>query len=565
MSSPRSPETQWKSLFVTGIPAHFPTCSVLHFLSHSALTHGLSFALILILGTQLLRAQTTSFTYQGRLNDTGAAANGIYDLRFTIFDSAGGTNLVGGPLTNSVTAVTNGLFTVTLDFGSAIFNGADRWLEIGVRTNSGGPYQTLSPRQLLTSAPYAIRAGSYTGAIADTQLSGNIPRLNGNQAFTGISTFNGPFNTFTGLFAGNGLSLSNLSASALSSGVIPDGRLSGTYTTAVSLASALNSFSGNGGGLVGLNANALSSGTVPDARLSGTYSSALTLTNPANSFAGDGSGLGNIGGISNGAVSITMLAPTLAQRIGIGPYGYGTDSNVTISGTTTLTRDMFYSNLTINAGAILNTAGFRVFVRDTCTIAVGGVIQNNGGAASGSAAGAGAPANTLGGAGSGASGLVNSSVAGTNIVDALGGNGGQGGSGGVGGMATPVASTNGGPDIIKTFPNAVQGRQLAGGVIRGGAGGGSGLGSAGFAGGGGGGGGGVLMIAAHIITGSSATIQAKGGNGGTGTPGGGGGGGGGCVIIVTDLQPTGVTFSAPGGTGGGNGSAGAPGSVVVLY
>jgi hypothetical protein len=37
------------------------------------------------------------------------------------------------------------------------------------------------------------------------------------------------------------------------------------------------------------------------------------------------------------------------------------------------------------------------------------------------------------------------------------------------------------------------------------------------------------------------------------------------VIIVTDLQPTGVTFSAPGGTGGGNGSAGAPGSVVVLY
>ena len=525
--------------------------------------------LLLVFAARPLSAQTTAFTYQGRLNDNGSPASGNYDLRFTIFDSAGGTNFVGGPLTNAATPVSNGLFTTTLDFGAGVFNGADRFLEIGVRTNnSGGPYQVLSPRQLLTSTPYATRAGSSatnTGTIADTQLSPNIPRLNANQAFTGISTFNGPFNTFTGLFAGNGLALSNLNASALSSGVIPDGRLSGTYGTSVSFISAFNSFSGNGGGLVGINAGALSAGTLPSGRLSGAYTNAIAMNNPANSFSGDGSGLGNIGGISNGAVAITMLAPTLAQRIGVGPYGYGTDGSVAISGTATLTRDMFYSNLTINAGAVLNTAGFRVFVRDTCTINNGGIIQNNGAAASGSAAGAGAPAATLGGGGSGASGLVNSSVAGTNIVDALGGNGGQGGSGGAGGMATPVTSTNGGPDIVKTFPNAIQGRQLAGGAIRGGAGGGSGGGGGGAAGGGGGGGGGVVMLAAHIITGSSGTVQAKGGNGGTGSPGGGGGGGGGCVIIVTDLQPTGISFTAPGGSGGGNGTAGAAGSVVVLY
>lgn len=517
-----------------------------------------------------LPAQTSSFTYQGRLNDTGAAAFGLYDLRFTIFDSASGTNFVGGPITNAVTPVSNGLFTVTLDFSSTVFSGADRWLEIGVRTNNSAvAYQTLSPRQMLTSTPYATRAASatsFTNSITDTQLSGNIPRLNGNQAFTGMSTFNGPLNTFTGLFAGNGLSLSNLNASALSSGIIPDGRMTGTYASVVSFISIQNHFAGDGSALVNLNAGSVSAGTLPSGRLAGDYTNALTITNPASAFGGDGSRLGNIGGISNGAVAITMLAPSLAQRIGIGPYGYGTDSNVTIAGTVTLTRDMFYSNLTINAGAVLNTAGFRVFVRDTCTINSGGIIQNNGSAGSGSAAGAGAPAATLGGGGSGASGLVNSSVAGTNIVDALGGNGGQGGSGGTGGMATAVASTNGGPDIIKTFPNAIQGRQLAGGVIRGGAGGGSGLGSSGAAGGGGGGGGGVVMIAAHIITGTSGTVQARGGNGGTGSPGGGGGGGGGCVIIVTDLQPSGtITFAAPGGAGGGNGSAGAMGSAIVLY
>jgi hypothetical protein len=526
---------------------------------------------VLLLGVSMLRAQTSTFTYQGRLNDGAAAPTGSYDLRFTVFDSPGGTNIVGGPLTNAVTSVANGLFTVPLDFGSAAFNGADRWLEIGVRSNTaGGAYQTLSPRQLLTSTPYAIRASiasAYTNAIADNQLSTNVPRLNGNQTFSGIVSFNGPFNSFTGSFAGNALTLTNLDASSLANGTVPGGRLAGTYPNAVALNNAANSFAGNGSGLTSLNASSLASGTVPDARLSGTYSGALAMNNAANSFSGNGSGLGNLGGISNGAVTIPMLTPSLAQRIGVGPYGYGTDSNVTISGTTTLTRDMFYSNLTLNAGVTLNTAGFRIFVRDTCTIGAGAIIRNDGNAASGTSLGTGAPSGTLGGGGAGAPGAVNTSNGASNIVDSVGGNGGAGGSGGAGGAATPVTSANGGPDIVKTFPNATQGRQLAGGIVRGGAGGGGGLGSGGQAGGGGGGGGGVVMLAAHIITGSG-TVQARGGNGGSGIPGGGGGGGGGCVIVVTDLAPTGVSFNASGGAGGSAssvGTAGSPGGVILLY
>lgn len=50
-------------------------------------------------------------------------------------------------------------------------------------------------------------------------------------------------------------------------------------------------------------------------------------------------------------------------------YGSGMDGNVTISANTTLTRDMFYNNLTISAGYTLNTAGYRVFVRNNLAMA----------------------------------------------------------------------------------------------------------------------------------------------------------------------------------------------------
>src|ERR1043166_1941379 len=126
-------------------------------------------------------AQGTAFTYQGRLTDGANAANGSYDLRFTLFDS---TNLPGtvvaGPATNSATLVSNGLFSVTLDFGGAVFDGSSRWLEIGARTNLGstGNFSTLSPRQKLTSAPYAVRAanaslaaGVTTGGVTASMLA----------------------------------------------------------------------------------------------------------------------------------------------------------------------------------------------------------------------------------------------------------------------------------------------------------------------------------------------------------------------------------------------------------
>ena len=105
----------------------------------------IAFAAALLAAVSSALAQGTAFTYQGRLNDGAAPANGSYDLAFSLFSASNGAGQVGGTVTNSAVTVRNGLFNATLDFG-ANFTGADRWLEIGVRTNGGGAFATLTPR-----------------------------------------------------------------------------------------------------------------------------------------------------------------------------------------------------------------------------------------------------------------------------------------------------------------------------------------------------------------------------------------------------------------------------------
>src|SRR4051812_49293628 len=111
-------------------------------------------------------AQGTAFTYQGRLNNSGSPANGNYDLQFTLFDAVTNGNFLAGPLTNASTGATNGLFTVTLDFGRNVFSGGSLWLEISVRpVGSNLVFSALSPRQGILPAPYSIFAQS-AGSIA---------------------------------------------------------------------------------------------------------------------------------------------------------------------------------------------------------------------------------------------------------------------------------------------------------------------------------------------------------------------------------------------------------------
>lgn len=106
----------------------------------------------------------SAFTYQGHLKSAGSPATGPHVMVFTLFDAAEIGNQVGPTLTfdgqggnAAPVSVDNGLFTVELDFGAAVFSGQRRWLEITVEG------VTLSPRQELTATPYARRAAYASG------------------------------------------------------------------------------------------------------------------------------------------------------------------------------------------------------------------------------------------------------------------------------------------------------------------------------------------------------------------------------------------------------------------
>jgi hypothetical protein len=157
-----------------------------------------------------LSAQGTALTYQGRLTSGTNAANGSYDLTFSLFSVSSGAGQVGGTQTNLATGISNGLFTATLDFG-ANFPGADRWLEIAVRTNGSGAFTTLAPRQALTATPYAITAVNVTGLLVATQLTGTIPSAQLGGTYSGAVTFNNAGDSFTG----DGAGLVNVNASTL--------------------------------------------------------------------------------------------------------------------------------------------------------------------------------------------------------------------------------------------------------------------------------------------------------------------------------------------------------------
>jgi hypothetical protein len=298
---------------------------------------------------------------------------------------------------------------------------------------------------------------------------------------------------------------------------------------------------------------------------------------------------------------------------GASEFGDGQDGTALLNGSTTvlgmipvanvytMTRDLFFEDLTIDVGVTLKPDGFRVFVKNTLTN--NGLIHRSGTSASGVTAGTG-PSGTsrvLGGGfaggnggngGAGADGTATSNSSPRTTTSAAG-NGGASASlpgtagdvacrGGGGGRAGGGNTGSGGATIVSFAANVgrlasqelIAGRPLGNSVpFEGGSGGGGGAyNTVGFPGGGGGGGGGVLVVGAKTIAGSGA-IEAKGGDGAdgdAGNPAGGGGGGGGGVLVLVYGTRSGVTYSVAGGTAGsgtggaGNGGDGATGLLHAL-
>src|SRR5580765_2280909 len=120
----------------------------------------LIFAMIFTLAMAVNAAsQTTEFTYQGSLKDNANLANANYDFQFRLWGSLSGGIIPLGTVVRPGVLVSNGTFSVQLDFSAVSFNGSPRFLEIGIKpAGSAAAYTILTPRQPISSAPYAVRS-----------------------------------------------------------------------------------------------------------------------------------------------------------------------------------------------------------------------------------------------------------------------------------------------------------------------------------------------------------------------------------------------------------------------
>ena len=312
-------------------------------------------------------AQGTAFTYQGRLSSGTTGVTGLFDFRFAAFDAASSGSQVGSTVNATAVGVTNGLFTVTLDFGANVFSGASRYLDLAARTNgSAVAFVSMTPRQPLTPTPYAVLAasantlaGTFSGDVTGTQgatlvqtvagYSGSylvsgaaLANAAGNQNYPGTIVKRDGLGNFSagnmnGSFTGNGAGITNLPTSGLvgtiASSQIAAGAVAQNNLAVSGTPGAGKIVSSDGTGLVWANAATISgawaltgnAGTTPGANFIGT-----TDNQPLEIKA---SGVRSIriegNNVSALAANYGYTDPALAPNIiAGGPYNYVNPSGV---------------------------------------------------------------------------------------------------------------------------------------------------------------------------------------------------------------------------------------------
>lgn len=304
----------------------------------------------------------------------------------------------------------------------------------------------------------------------------------------------------------------------------------------------------------------------------------------------------------DGQLKVTkQTGVTLSAEVGwpAGMFGDGSDGAADLDGVNavawasrsgsvyTMTRDAWLTNLTVRNGITL-LKPFILSCNGTLTVESGGIVSDDGNAASGATAGAAIGATRRpGSAGqSGAAGRSttgNGNNVGVNQTNSFGGAGGVGGSSGLGetgGSAGGVNAPGAVAGSVRTIAYALTTQLVSGTTLvnagggSGGGGGGTDVGTGTATSGGGGGAAPVSILFARLIA-NSGVIRCNGGVGGNasftgnGQAGGGGGGGGGALIVVSNSTNNG-TVTANGGTGGtganggGSGVDGSAGIVVWL-
>ena len=237
-------------------------------------------------------AQTSSFTYQGRLTDSGTPANGNYDLQFALWDSLSGGAQVGSTQTLNTVAVSNGVFTVSLDFGASAFTGASRFLEISARP-TGGSFTLLTPRQQVTSTPYAIRSANASSADTATNATNatnaatatNATQLGGIAASQYVQTNDSRLSDARPPTPGSSNYIQNTASAQASSNFNISGNGTAGGTLSGNLVNATTQYN--------LNGSRILSNAGMDNLFAGTSAGAANTTGLANTFFGSQAGQSN--------------------------------------------------------------------------------------------------------------------------------------------------------------------------------------------------------------------------------------------------------------------------------
>jgi hypothetical protein len=316
-------------------------------------------------------AQTTGFTYQGKLaSNTGNPLSGQYDFQFKLFDTDG-TGLPGTQQGTTQTAtnitVTNGIFTVQLDFGAcaSCFNGSPRFLEIAVKLSGSGSYTTLAPRQPITSTPYAIKTQN---------LTFNGAFNNGTTIFTATNTFagdgagvnttpdpslpnvNGKFNSFYGAGAGK------LNTTGTQNAFF--GYQAGQANTS----GFDNAFFGYQAGQNNIN---------NDNSFFGWQTGLSNTTGGANAFFGSQAGSSNTSGRENIFIGINTGS---INTVGSDNTFIGAAANFSPGNPTGDYNTLLGALSTVNSGVSFSTAiGARALVSQSNSLVLGGISGVNGG------------------------------------------------------------------------------------------------------------------------------------------------------------------------------------------
>ena len=291
-------------------------------------------ACIALLG-QPARAASTEFTYQGQLKAGSALANGGYDLQFGLFDAATSGTQIGSTVATSSVSVSNGLFTVSLDFGVKAFSGPDRWLEISVRPTGVGGYATLSSRQKLTATPYALALPNLR-----TEASQNTPSFLSANVIGGATSNTVAVGVSGAVIAGGG-----------STGGFPQqisanySNIGGGYSNTITVTGQQSVIAGGVGNSIS-NVNAVIGGGTGHSvsGLAGTVGGGQSNTASAN-------GATVPGGLSNTASgAASFAAGNRAKAVHAGAFVWGDSTAADVSSTA---NDQMM--IRANGGVVLNT------------------------------------------------------------------------------------------------------------------------------------------------------------------------------------------------------------------